>query len=175
MDVVRAGHEHRQAGTVERPIADHGRRVGLGEDHEVRTGQPAALRPAFAADLQVAGQDGPDQLPVGRLTRDETGDPHGRRSAGRGERRFDRPAGVDLGHRRSVLAFGVEVRADGLAIGGVGRGRGDRGLAAVTPDQGSFDGRRAVGVRRLTPVIPIRAWLTVPPPRPTTAATPTIE
>ena len=76
VDVAAVGHEHGQAGPAPFPVADHRCRVGRREGGQVRRAQPAALRPALARDLQIAGQDGAHQVGVRPVTWNELFDPH---------------------------------------------------------------------------------------------------
>ena len=76
MDVAFVEDQHGQAGPATLAVADHGRWIGRGQGGQVRRAQAAALRPALARDLQVAGQDGPDQIGVGAVPRNELFDAH---------------------------------------------------------------------------------------------------
>src|SRR5262245_38162996 len=60
------------------------------------------------------------------------------------ERGFDRAAGVDHRHARSIVAVRVDIAADGLSVGGMpGRGL-DRVERPVAPDERLLDSLRPV-------------------------------
>ena len=93
---------------------------------------------------------------------------------GLGDRRLQRSAGDDGGHRRPVLGVGVDVAVHLLAVRRVGSSRGQRVRPAIGAQQGFLDGRSAVrDVTHAGDADP--AWLTAPARSATTAATPTME
>ena len=95
-------------------------RVSRADRQKVTGRQPPALRPALGADRHVPGEDRPRE--PGRRTpaRNDPLDLHAvfegpgvRTSAPQpAQRSLDRPTRVDGGHRRPVLAIGVDVAGD---------------------------------------------------------------
>ena len=129
----------------------HGR-SGLGgrEGEEVLGAQPATLDPALPADLEVAGEDRPVQRRRRASTGSDSLDTHAgtlrvRAVLGATERGIDGATGVHHRHPRSIVAVGVDVAVDRLAVRGV-LGRGShRGRRTVTRQQGVLDRLCAIG------------------------------
>ena len=125
------------------------------------------------ADREVAREDGPGEPGRRRATRRRSARAAPARSgpapsAGAAERRLDRPPGVHDGHRRAVLALGVDVAVDR-------RRRPSRAprpprsrRGPVAPDERPLHGRRRGTASSPTPVTPTRACSIAPPLRATT-------
>ncbi len=109
----------------------HGRAgIGRSQGQKVVGAEPAALDPALTGDRQVAGEDPIHQPPGCAPTRSDLLDAHAWETFASDEaveRGLDRAPRVDGRHPRSIVATGVDVAADGHAIGGVVRGRRDAG------------------------------------------------
>ena len=145
---------------------------------EVGRVEAPALRPALAADTQVAREDGAGQVRLpdggrGRSCSSRTPPVRAvrRRSAQAGQRRLDRASRVDHGHRRAVLGGGVDVAVDLVVADDLGRGGRDVLGRALGADQGRLDVRRpvrVVGRRRSRRCR--RDSITSPGPTTTTAA-----
>ncbi len=112
---------------------DGGRVAGIGrsEGQQVFGAQPATLRPTAARDRQVAREYGTHQARRDTAAGRDPFDPHAvtRWFAGglAAERGLDRATGVDHRHARSIVAIRMDVAVDGLAIGRVFGGGGNRG------------------------------------------------
>ena len=134
---------------------------------EGRARQPPALRPALAPDRHVPGEDRTREPGRRPPARNDPLDLHAVRSAvwsalwrktgGRSgsqplERSLDRPPRVDGGHRRPVLAIGMDVVGDLDPFGRMGGSRRDGRRRAVRAGQGGLDARaRGTRGRRRPP------------------------
>ena len=155
---VGAGHRLREAdrGVILVELArlrdDDGHRrsgVGRGEGKQVLSGESSALAPAPPGDGQVAGEDAACQAPGNASTRRDPLDAHARNAVlqpgSAAERGLDRATGEHHRHARSIVAIGVDVTVDMLAVGRVLRGGSDGFRRTVAPDECGLHGLGSVG------------------------------
>ena len=118
-----------------------------GPGREIVLGQAPTLGPAPPGHLDVTGKDGPDQAPGHTSTGADPLDAHAgtlARWSLAAERGVDRAPSEDDRHPRPIVAGGVKVAVDGLALGRMRRGRRHGIGRSIRTRQGGLDGLGAV-------------------------------